>query len=425
MSQYPRLLPVRQRLDSRPLTDIRAAVHQAVEAVLPVGRLERGRTVALTAGSRGIGNIGVILTAAVEAVRGRGLEPFIVPAMGSHGGATAEGQAALLAETYGLTEAAMGCPIRSSMEVVELGRTPEHDLPVYLDAHAARAGGILVINRVKAHTDFTGPWESGLMKMIAIGLGKRAQAESIHAYGAWGLRELIPEVARAKLHLAPILGGLAILEDGYDQTAEIVGLPGARIEADEPELLLRSKRSLARLPFDELDLLIVDRIGKEISGTGLDPNVIGRRRIAGEPELETPRIERILLRDLTEESHGNGIGIGLADLITRRLYDRIDWEVTNTNSLVSGFTERSHVPPICPTDRAALDTALFLLRKRPADLVKLVRIRDTLHLEHLLVSESLLPLVGEHPDLEPLGPPDELRFDSTGSLLPDETGHLK
>jgi hypothetical protein len=310
----------------------------------------------------------------------------------------------------------MGCPILSSMKVVELGRTPEHGLPVYVDEHVARADGILVVNRVKEHTDFHGPYESGLMKMMTIGLGKRAEAESVHAFGAWGLRELMPEVARAKMRLAPILGGLAILEDGLDQTTAIVGLPVERIEAEEPKLLARAREYLARLPFDALDLLIVDRMGKEISGTGMDTNVIGRRRIEGEPEWEKPRIERLFLRDLTPESEGNGTGIGLADIITRRLRDKIDLETTQVNSRVSTFMLRVVLPIVAKNDREGLDTALYLLRRKPPEQVGMVRIRDTMRLEQLLVSENLLPQVRENEKLEVLGPPEELRFDAAGNL---------
>lgn len=411
------LCPVRQRLLSAPVRDVPAAVRSALldgglrESIHP------GQRIAITAGSRGIDQIAAILKAVIEAVRERGAEPFIVPAMGSHGGATAEGQRALLAETFGIHEASMGAPILSSMEVVELGRTAQHDLPVFLDRYAASADGIIVVNRVKAHTDFSGPWESGLMKMIAIGLGKRAQAESIHAHGAWGLRNLIPEVARRKIALGPFRIGLAILEDGRDQTAELVGLSAALIEEAEPKLLERARQMMARLPFEELDLLIVDRIGKEISGAGLDPNVIGRKRIEGEPEFESPRIERILLRDLTEATHGNGIGTGLADIITRRLYDKIDWEVTNTNSVVSGFTQRSMVPCISANDREALSLALFLLRRIPPVELRVLRITDTLHLEDLQASPALLNGSAAAGQVEVTGPAAPLRFDAAGGLL--------
>jgi Lactate racemase N-terminal domain len=415
LEPYPSMIPVRQRLTSAPIPDIPAAVHAELARVGLRGRVRPGQRIAITAGSRGIANIAQILQAAVEAVRGAGAEPFLVPAMGSHGGATAEGQVELLA-TFGVTEERMGAPIRSSMEVCEIGRT-ERDVPVYLDRNAAEADGILVINRIKAHTDFSGPMESGLMKMITIGLGKRAQAESVHAYGSWGLRHLIPEVARAKIRLAPILLGLALLEDGYDQTCAIIGLPPDRIEAEEPALLERAKEYAPRLPFDDIDLLIVDRIGKEISGCGMDTNVVGRKRIPGEPEFERPRVERLIALDLTEETHGNAIGIGLADFITQRLHEKIDWHTTNTNAIVSGFLSRSMVPVVCPTDQAAVDTALFTLRRKPVPEVRVMRIADTLHLEHLQLSEAYLPEAHALPHLELRGDPQPMRFDTHGRLL--------
>lgn len=411
-----RLAPIRQRLYSAPIGDLPGAVRAALSDGGVAGAVRRGQRIAITAGSRGIANIAVVLRAVVERVRELGAEPFLVPAMGSHGGATDEGQRQLLAETFGIDERSMGCPVLSSMEVVELGRTPEHDLPVYLDQNAAAADGILVVNRVKAHTDFSGRWESGLLKMIAIGLGKRAQAESIHAYGARGLREYMPEVARAKIALAPVRLGLALLEDGHDQTCEVVGLPAAAIAAEEPALLERAKRYMARLPFEELDLLVVDRIGKEISGAGLDPNVIGRKRIEGEEEFASPRIERIVLRDLSEETHGNGVGTGLADVITRRLYDKIDWQVTNTNSIVSGFTIRSMVPVVAENDREALRTALFLLRRIAPEALRVALIRDTLHLERMQASPALLDPAVRPPQVEVEGEPQSLRFDAAGQL---------
>jgi lactate racemase-like protein len=420
MSNYPRLLPVRQQLYSHPIADIPAAVREAVDAAVPPGTIRKRQRIALTAGSRGVSNIPLILKTAAAAVRERGGEPFIVPAMGSHGGATAEGQAQLLAEAFEITGETMACPVLSTMEVVELGRTPAHDIPVYVDRNVARADGVLVVNRVKPHTDFRGPYESGLFKMIAIGMGKRAQAESIHALGAWGLRELMPEVARAKLRMAPILGGLAVLEDGYDQTMQIAGLPADRLEEEEPKLLAQARQAMARLPFERLDLLVADRMGKEISGTGMDTNVLGRLRISGEPEWGPPHIECVLVRDLTEASHGNGIGIGLADIATRRLYNRIDMETTRTNGLVSGFPQRLMIPLIGENDREALDLALYLLRRKPAEEVRMVRIRDTAHLDRLLVSESLLRDVRENERLEILGRAEELRFDDEDNLVPDE-----
>lgn len=425
MAQYPRLFPVRQQLYSHPCVDVPATVRDALRAALPGDALRPGMKIAITAGSRGIDNIALILKTVADVVKERGAEPFIVPSMGSHGGATAEGQAELLDRIFGINEHSMGCPIRSTMEVVELGRTPEHDLPVYIDRYQADADGILVVAREKAHTDFQGPYESGLFKMICIGMGKRAQAESVHAFGAWGLLELMPEVARAKLRLAPILGGLAILEDGYDRTSEIIGLPADRIEAEEPKLLERAKQYQAKLPFTELDFLVVDRMSKEISGTGMDTTVIGRRRIQGEPEWESPRIEVVFVRDLDAHASDNAVGIGLADLTTRRLHERANIKKTQVNGLTSTFAMRLMIPVICEHDREALDLAMYLLRRKPPAQVRMARIRDTAHLDRLLISEALRGEVEGSDRLEVLGEAEEIRFDPQGNLVPDEVMQVK
>jgi hypothetical protein len=224
-------------------------------------------------------------------------------------------------------------------------------------------------------------------------------------------------VARSKIKLAPNRVGLAILEDGYDQTCRLVGIPAERIEEEEPALLEAAKEYAPRLPFDEIDLLIVDKIGKEISGCGMDTNVIGRKRIPGEPEFERPRVERLIALDLTEETHGNAVGIGLADFITQRLHEKIDWHATNTNAIVSGFLSRSMVPVVCPTDQAAVDTALFTLRRKPVPELRAMRISDTLHLEHLQISEAYLPEARSMPRLELHGDPEPMRFDAQGRLL--------
>jgi hypothetical protein len=416
MPNYPQMYPVRQQLSSAPVADIPGTVQMELRRAGLAESVKPGQRVAITAGSRGVANIASILKATVEAVRAVGGEPFLVPAMGSHGGATDEGQRQLLADTFGITEATVGAPILSSMEVVELGHT-ERGTPVYLDRNAASADHIIAVNRIKAHTDFSGPYESGLMKMITIGLGKRVQAESIHAHGAWGLRTLIPEVAKVKIARSPLRIGLALVEDGYDQTTQIVGLRAEEIADREPELLLRSKELMPGLPFDDVDLLIVDRSGKEISGAGMDTNVLGRKRIPGEPEFERPRVERVILRDLTEETHGNGIGVGLADFVTQRLVEKIDWNVTNINSMVSGFLLRSMLPVVSPTDQAAVDAAYFMLRRKSPEAVRVLRIRDTLHLEHVWVSEAFLPEAREHPRLEVMDQPRPLAFDGAGNMV--------
>lgn len=419
MAHYPRLLPVRQQLYSRRIDDIPAAVRAALPQAVARDKIRKGARIALTAGSRGVDNIPCVLKTTADLIREWGGEPFIVPAMGSHGGATDDGQAELLDHVFGISEKTMGCPVLSSMKVVELGRTPEHDIPVYVDEHVARADGIIAINRIKAHTDFHGRHESGLFKIITIGMGKRAQAESVHGFGVWGLEELIPEVARAKIRMAPILGGLALLEDGYDRTTEIVGLPADRIEDEEPKLLDRAKQFQAKLPFEKLDLLVVDRMSKEISGTGMDTTVIGRRRINGAAEWESPQIEVLVIRDLEEHASNNGVGIGLADIATKRLQDKIDIKKTQVNGLTSTFAQRLMIPVIAEHDREAMDLSLYLLRRKQPNQVRMVRIRDTAHLDRLLVSEALRPEIEKNDRIEILGDAEDLRFDRSNNLIPD------
>jgi hypothetical protein len=357
------------------------------------------------------------VAAAARTVRALGGAPFVVPAMGSHGGGTAEGQVEILAE-LGVTEERVGAPIRSSMETVVIGQTGD-GMAVHFDRNAHAADAVVVVNRVKKHTDITAPLESGLIKMIAIGLGKKAQADLIHAYGAPGLRRYIPEVARIALARAPIALGIATLENGYEETAEIHGWEPDQIEAGERRLLARNKRILPRLPFDEIDVLIVDRMGKEISGTGMDTNVLGRVRIAGERELARPTVRHVIVLDLTEASHGNAIGIGLADLTTERLVAKIDRRATYINGITSGFFERAKIPITLPTDREAVETALERLPPERRRAPRIARILDTLHLDQFEATPALIAEARQ--PLEVVGPARPLVFDGLGRIDPMRT----
>jgi len=413
--ELPSMARVRQRLYDRVLIDIEGTVLRQVDENLS-GKIQPGQSIAVAVGSRGVANVDRIVRTTVEGIRRLGGVPFVVPAMGSHGGATAAGQIEVLA-SLGVTEAFVGCPIRSSMDVILLGETDD-GLPVYLDRNAASADGIVVINRVKKHTDFHGEIESGLMKMLCIGLGKKAQADLVHSYGAPGLRYHVPRVARVTLARAPILLGIATLENGYEETAEVVALRPNDIEAGEKRLLRKNKRHYPMLPLEDIDLLIVDRMGKEVSGTGMDTNVIGRIRIAGEPEPSRPTIRMIVTLSLTEASHGNAVGVGLADVISRRLRDQIDDAVMAVNVVTSGFLERGKIPITLPSDRIAIETALSRLspetRRRP----RIVRILDTLHVAEFEVSEALVeelrdrPQISVEPDLHPIN------FDAAGTICP-------
>ena len=391
---------VRQRFVADKLDDVASALR--AELAASGVSVKRGTRIAIAVGSRGIANLPLIVRETVAWVRAQGGEPFIVPAMGSHGGATADGQRAVL-ESYGITEVAAGVPIESSMDVVELPRG-ELEVPVYFDKQAAAADGVIVINRIKPHTSFRGPYKSGLMKMIAVGLGKHAGARAIHQLGVAGLRDTMPRVARQILRQGRILLGVGIVENGYDETMLVRAIPGGKIPDKEPELLARATAAMPSLPVDELDILIVDEIGKNISGTGVDTNIIGRLKIYGQPEPDKPRIRIIVVRDLSETSRGNAYGIGLADIITRRLFAKIDFPATYANILTTGFFERGKVPLIAETDRDALTIALRGCEPLDPSQARIMRIRDTLHLDEVHVSSAVLTAIGNRENIEVLGP---------------------
>jgi hypothetical protein len=415
MRPFPRLATIRQAVPRAALADVAQAVRDQLAGIGLRSRIEPGARIAVGAGSRGITDYALIVGTVVRELQALGAEPFIFPAMGSHGGATAEGQRGVLAE-WGITPERMGCAVHSSMDVVQIGATPT-GIAVFCDASAFNSDGIVLVNRVKIHTDFHGPTESGLTKMMAIGLGKRQGAELIHAHGTRGLREEIPRVAAVQLARSPILCGVAIVEDGAHHVSLIKALPAQAIPREEPAILERARQLMARLPIDACDFLIVDQIGKEISGGGMDGNIIGRMFIEGELEPESPRVSMLLARRLSRATHGNACGIGYADLITQQLFDAMDEEITRINIATSGFPLRGRIPPIFANDRAAVDHALSALSERTSDAGPTVlRIRDTLSLEELQASANLLPELLARPGIELVAEPREMRFDQAGAL---------
>jgi hypothetical protein len=334
--------------------------------------------------------------------------------MGSHGGATAEGQVEIL-ESLGITEELCGAPIRSSMEVVELGET-ERGVPVYMDRIASEADGVVLVNRVKAHTDFRSTIESGLMKMASIGLGKHEQALALHGYGVEGIRDFMVEVGDKVLESGHILFGVATVENAYDEPATIEAIPAPEIHEREAELLAEYMEMMPALPVSDIDVLYVDSLGKNYSGTGMDTNVIGRFRILGVDEPEVPDVKYVIVGDISEESHGNALGVGLADLTTRRLADRIEHKAMNANVVTSTFIERAKVPMILASDEEALQTAVRCNWGVPPEETRFVRIPNTLHLEHLYVSENLVGEVLQNAEAEVAGDPEDVRFDAEGYL---------
>jgi len=411
---FPRMFRVKQRFEGPSLRDIPGAVRETMRSLHLQDKLKSGQTVAVTAGSRGIANIDRITRTVVDELKALGLAPFIVPTMGSHGGATAEGQRTVL-EHYGITEAAMGCPIRSSMEVVQIGEVK--GIPVFCDKNVWGADHVAVVARIKPHTDFSGEIESGLFKMMAIGLGKRRGAEHYHRSGqTHSYAEIFPLVGQKVLQTARVLFGLGIVENGYDQTARIRALLPKEFEDGEKALLRDAKAWMARLPFDELDLLIVDDLGKNISGAGMDTNVIGRPYI--QKVLDRPKILRIFVRDITPESEGNAQGIGFAEMITRRLLDKIDYRATYINAITSGAPEAIRVPMTFDTDREAIQVALGMIGLTPPEEARVVRIKNTLNLVEMDVSEVVLPKVKAHDRLSVVTEPMPLAFDAQGNLPP-------
>jgi hypothetical protein len=408
---FPIMTRIRRHFPSAKLASVEKTMQQ--ELFLSGINLPKGATIALAVGSRGIRNLQGIVRETVDWVKEQGATPFIVPAMGSHGGATGAGQQAVL-ESYGISEALVGASIRASMETVEL---PQGLLPwkIFFDRHASQAAGTILINRVKPHTDFHGHYESGLMKMTVIGLGKQHQAQQMHGLGVPGLRDVIPQVAVQSFRSNNVLFGIAVVENSYDETCAIKVIPKARIAEEEPPLLEMARTLMPDLPLEAIDILIVDEIGKDISGAGLDTNVIGRLKIAGQPEPASPSIKMIILRDISERSHGNAVGTGLADIITRRLFDKIDYRSTYQNLVTSGFLERGKVPVIAETDLQAVHFALAGSAPLKMEEARILRIRNTLRLDELWVSPRVLEELQGRQDIEIIGP-IEAPLDAGGTL---------
>lgn len=412
----PKMYRIRQKVDPPVVTDVASAVRDEIHRLQLGPRVRPGARVAVTGGSRGVANIDTILRAVCDSLQELGTRPFIVPAMGSHGGATAEGQLKVLAR-YGVTPEAMDVPILSSMDTVEIGRMP-WGFPVYVDKHAYEADHIVLVNRIKPHTNYRAHVESGLMKMLVIGLGKHQGAIVAHRASVdVGLPKAIPEVARFSLSKLPILFGLGTLENVRHQTAKVEAMLPEVLEETEARLLAEAWPLLGRIPFEFLHLLIVDEMGKEISGTGMDPNVLGRLYFFPNEEPKSPRYIRILVRDLTEKTAGNAVGMGLADFTTRRLADKVNFQYTYTNALTGLSPMRSKLPIVFETDRDAIQGALKTIGLTEPPDAKVARIKNTLDLEYLCASDALLPEIKERDDLEIVSGPHPLAFSAQGDLV--------
>ncbi len=413
---FPKMAKIKQHVVVESIDDIAGKIAEEVIRVQIDEKIKANMEIAITVGSRGIANIPLIVKSVADEVKRRGAIPFIIPAMGSHGGASAEGQIKVL-ESLGVTEDFTGCEIRSSMDVVELGKTKE-GIPVYIDQYAYDADGIIIMGRIKPHTDFSSKIESGLLKMASIGMGKHKQALALHSHGIKGIRDMMPAVGNIVLEKSKVLFGIAIVENAHEETAIIEAIETKNIEQRERKLINIAYELMPSLPVKELDILIVDEMGKDYSGTGLDTNIIGRLRVLGVDEPETPKINYLIASNLSETSHGNALGIGLADLTTKRLFEKIDIKVMNENVITSTFLDRAKIPIVLDNDIDALKTAFRASWGINPKEAKVLRIPNTLHIGELYVSEVLFQELKNEKNIEVLEELQEMRFDQDGYFLP-------
>jgi len=413
---FPRIFRLRQKFARPRVADVAGEVHAQLARLELHRRVQPAQSVAITAGSRGIANIAVILRAAVEYFRSLRAEPLIVPAMGSHGGGTAEGQLQVL-ESYGITEASVGCPIRSSMETDVVGQAAE-GFSLHIDRTACAADHVLVCGRVKPHTAFAGDVQSGLLKMLLIGLGKQTGANIYHrAIEDYSFDQIVRSAGREVLRNCRVVAGLAIVENAYDETALIEAIEPSQFEAREVQLLGLARQWMAKLPFDAVDVLVIDRMGKNISGAGFDPNIVGRKFNDHKAvAAETPKVKRICLRSLTPESHGNAIGLGVAEFCRTQLLRDMDPRITRLNSLTSGHIAAGMTPLDFPTDREMLQAALGTVGLVEPRSARLLWIADTLDLAEVECSTAYLDAARGRTDLEIISDPREMAFDAEGNL---------
>ena len=415
---FPHMMRIRQTFDNTTLDDIPGEIARQLASLKLQSSVKKGQSVAVACSSRGLANYSTIVKAVVAFLKKLKLEPFLIPAMGSHGAGTAAGQKRVL-EHLGIVEEDVAAPIRSSLETVQIGETEEH-IPVYLDRLASEADHIVLINRIKKHTEFEHEFESGLLKMMAIGLGKQAGAATYHeAMLTYGYPGVILAVARKVMQHANLLFGVGTVENGYGQTACIGIGPKENIEEMEKELFISAKAYAPTLPFGEADIILIDEMGKEISGTGFDTKVVGRIGLPlVTPEPESPKIKRIVVSDLTEGSEGNAVGVGIADIITQRLFDKIDMDALNMNTITGVCPEMGKIPLTVKNDYEAIEIAIKCVGLIPREKLKIMRIKNTALLSEIDISQAYEDEVARRDDLEMVTPKREMEFDAAGYLKP-------
>lgn len=417
----PRMVHVRQKFQLPKIDDVTATVLEEFKKPEVRNKIKPGMSIGVGVGSRGVNNIAECAKAVIGELKALGAKPFIFPAMGSHGGATAEGQKEVL-DGYGVTEEFVGCPVKSSMDVVEIAKADD-GMPVYLDKHAAGADAIALICRIKPHTNFRAPIESGIVKMLTIGMGKIIGATTLHTYGMDMFGELLPKAARIIMDNKNFLFGVAMVENAADETAIVEVVPSEKVFDREPQLQAKAKELMPRLQFDEIDVLVVEKIGKNISGSGMDPNITGRNCRFVEWNMK-PLVKKIAVLGLTPETHGNATGVGAADVITMNLYKEIDIGKTYANIITSTYLDGGAIPIVMNTDEEAIQLAVkTVVRVKPQD-TKIVRIATTLEVMDIHVSEPMLPFIKANPSMfEIVGEPAPFKFDAKGVLYPMLASH--
>ena len=408
-TRIPCFYKARYDVNKEEIMDVREALKRELYNSNVLRRIESGESVALTAGSREINHLDEILLTLADLLKAKGAEPFIVPAMGSHGGATAEGQAAVL-EGLGITEKRIGIPIRASMETVRIGST-KTGVPVHVDKIALSADHIMPVGRIKPHTDFKGQFESGLMKMLAIGLGKQQGASICHKLGMNDMSKNVQSIGREIIEKCSIPFGIGIIENAFHGIWKIAAVPGEDIERVEPKILEQAKALVPVVPFEKVDIIVIEEMGKDISGTGIDSNVIGRSASLG---ISRPFAERIGVFSLTEKSHGNANGMGLADSITKRFFDKIILEQTYPNAITSAETTAVKIPAIMPNDELCVKFLIQTCTGSGSDGLRIVWIRNTLSMDEFYISEGLKKEAEKTPDLHTIGKRQTVEFDNSG-----------
>ncbi len=414
--KLPRLALIRQIVPSNEIDNIKKSILCSLEkSTVNINKLA-GKTIGITVGSRGINSIPEIISILVEIVKTAGGKPVLIPAMGSHGGGKIDGQESIL-KSLGITETTTGAQIKFCVDTIQIGKT-HTGIPVYCNSEATKVDGLIVVNRIKQHTDYSGEIESGICKMLTIGLGSSRGALTAHSHALLnGYETTIIDIANIMIQKLPIFCAVGILENWKGKTSEIEILEPDGIMTKEAQLLQRVKKTAIKLPFDKINVLVINEIGKNISGTGMDTKVVGRIMIKGQKEPETPKIDRIVVLNLSPESHGNAIGMGLADLTTQKAFNEINLQDTSFNSISSMCLEQGKIPCVVNNDQEAIKAGLTTLGAIDSEKAKLVYIKNTQEIETIYISESLLDEVHKNKYLEIIKEPEELIFDDSGNLL--------